>query len=189
MAGRLFYRPAQSRHHPGYSSLSPHWDVLCQTPAHRSPAQPHNRISLSLVSPDLYGASLLPPQIRQRRLHRYDRFRGSIARLLCSLFTSFARGPPLLTTMQNSLPTGGQPLLGGILNHTHRVSLKSFNYYLLTYIYIHASVSPLPGLILARLNLLTSFFSLVAAMLWGHKTNPVASFFFGHIEGPVCQGN
>jgi len=34
--------------------------------------------------------------------------------------------PPLLTTMQNSFPTGGQPLPGGILSHTHRVSLKSF---------------------------------------------------------------
>jgi hypothetical protein len=62
---------------------------------------------------------------------------------LYSLFTSFARVPPLLTTMQNSLPTGGQPLLGGILKHTHRVSLKSFNFNFLTHISIYMPVFPL----------------------------------------------
>ena len=59
------------------------------------------------------GVSILPPLFRLRRLQHRSLFRGSITRLWhCSI--RFV--PPSLTTTQCSLPAGGQPLPGGLLD-------------------------------------------------------------------------
>ena len=115
--------------------------------------------------PDRYGTSLLPTQLRQRRLHRYDRFRGSIARLLCSLFTLHAAitddYAKLVSDWWSTFAGWDfKPYPQGFIEEFLLLNIYS------PIIYIYASVSPLPGLILAQLTLLTSFFTIVGLFLF-----------------------
>lgn len=80
-------------------------------------------------APDRNGASILPTYFLQRRLHRYNPFRGSITRLCSSLPTLEGA---ISDANQGSLPAAGQALPGGLvpagfqlrLSFAHSLSLS-----------------------------------------------------------------
>lgn len=80
-------------------------------------------------APDRNDASVLPTFFLQRRLHRYNPFRGSITRLCSSLPTLEGA---ISDASQGSLPAAGQALPGGLvpagfqlrLSFAHSLSLS-----------------------------------------------------------------